>query len=84
MSKPTPPSPIKESSGKNISHILFSRLHILKRAAIPLLPNSPHEAQRNQIPNIRTLLPQPIPPTKQEIRHRSRHNPMDPKDVTDP
>jgi hypothetical protein len=83
MGKPPPPSLIKESIEKSISHILYSKLHILKCAAIPLLPSSPHKAQRNHIPNIRTMLRQPIPPAKQEIHHRSRHNPMDPKEVKD-
>ena len=44
MSKPPSSSPIKESTEKNISQNVSSELHILKRVAIPLIPNSPHEA----------------------------------------
>ena len=45
--------------------------------AVTLPPYSPHQTQRNHIPNSRGMLTPPIPPTKHDIHHLPQWNPMD-------
>lgn len=59
--------PIKQSTNKHGKQLIPWTFHILKRAIIALPPNTPHEAQWCQIPNVRWKLPQPISLSKEMI-----------------
>ena len=77
------PRPIKKSSTKRSKHLITGTIQILKSPPIPFFPNTSKNAQRNYIPYLRRVLPQPIPPAKKQIWDRSRYNPRQAKSYKD-
>ena len=47
------PSPIKKGTRKESKQLVFKSIQILKHLPIAFPPNTPHQTQRNQIPNVR-------------------------------
>ena len=47
------PRPVEKGATERSKQLVVSAFHVLKRSPISLSPNTPHQAQQNQIPNAR-------------------------------
>ena len=65
-----------QKKGKKLKPQAFN---ILKPTIFLFPPNTPYQTQRCQIPNVRWLFPQPVPPSHQKIEYSLRKNPSNPK-----
>ena len=65
-------SPNKKNSKEDGCQLIRGLFLTLKCAPIPIPPQDPHETQRNNVPNVGRMLPQPRAPPKLKVSICSR------------